>query len=176
MSTEQIEYLPENERITFELQGQLPILCEEYVSPQAGKVVLKGLFNQSAHIELLDGTRYRTLGAKKRDKLSNELDYPVVRLPDKVEVTRLRTPLRLQKGVVPQLRYSVALDGQQYVFKQISPGRRGFELWDGMEMERLVERGKPALISDAVLLAPVPALLVMLFPWVDSQTIMYKQP
>ena len=27
-----------------------------------------------------------------------------------------------------------------------------------------------------VLLAPVPVLLVMLFPWVDSQTIMYKQP
>jgi len=176
MSTEQIEYLPENERIVFSLQGQLPILREQYVSPKAGKVVLKGLFNQSAHIEMLDGTRYRTLGAKKGDKLSNSLEYPVVRLPDKVEVARLRTPLRLQKGVVPQLRYSVALDGQQYVFKQTSPGRRGFELWDGMEMEKLVERGKPALIPDVILLAPVPVLLVMLFPWVDSQTIMYKQP
>ena len=32
--------------------------------------------------------------------------------------------------------------------------------------------GAPAV----VLLAPVPVLLVMLFPWVDSQTIMYKQP
>lgn len=176
MSTEQIEYLPENEQITFELQGQLPILREEYASPKAGKVVLKGLFNQSAHIELLDGTRYRTLGAKKGDRMSNELIYPVVRLPDKVEVTRLRTPLHLQKGVVPRLRYTVALDGQQYVFKQVSPGQRGFELWDGMEMQKYVERGKPALIPDVILLASVPVLLVMLFPWVDSQTIMYKQP
>ena len=39
-----LEYLPEDSRVTFELQGGLPVSREQYVSPQAGTIVLKGLF------------------------------------------------------------------------------------------------------------------------------------
>jgi hypothetical protein len=177
MSVERLEYLPQDTRVTFELQGSLPILREEYVSPQAGRVVLKGIFNQSAHIQLLDGSRYRTLSPRKIAKHPTDLVYPVVRLPDRVEVLQLRTPLRLEQGQVPRLRYITALADQGYVFRQISPGRRGFELWDSMEMEKLVNReSRTKLMPDLVLLSSVPVLLVMLFPWLDSQTIMYRQP
>jgi hypothetical protein len=176
MSVERIEYIAAGTRVTFELQGSLPIFRETYRSPQAGTVVLKGLFNQSAHIELLDGTRYRTLAPRKDMLYPNDLTYPVVHLPDKSEMFNLRTPLRFPKGAVPKLRFSASLDDRQYVFKQISPGQRGFELWDGMEMNKLADRGSSAkLIADLTLLVPVPAILILLVPWLDSQTIMYRQ-
>jgi hypothetical protein len=177
MSVERLECLPQDTRVTFELQGSLPILQEEYTSPQAGKIVLKGLFNQSARIQLLDGSRYRTLSPRKIAEYPTDLVYPVVHLPDKVEVLQLRTPLRLEQGKVPRLRYVTTLADRGYVFRQISPGQRGFELWDGMEMEKLVNReSHTKLMPDLVLLSPVPVLLIMLFPWLDSQTIMYRQP
>jgi hypothetical protein len=177
MSIEHIEYVPEGSRITFELQGSLPIFRETYVSPQAGTIVLKGLFNQRAHIELKDGTRYRTLPARKDKTFPTDLSYHVVHLPDKSKVFTLRTPLNLPKGTVPRLRFVTSLDEQQYVFRQITAGRRGFELWDSLEMNKLVEREtRPAkLVNDLNVLAPVPAVLIMLFPWFDSQTIMYRR-
>jgi len=176
MSAKNIAFLAENTRVTFELQGRLPILWEEYASPQAGKVVLKGLFNQSAHLELLDGSRYRTRSPKKIDKFPTDLVYPLVELPSKTEVLLLRTPLKLNKGSVPRLRFSTTVDGQRYVYRQVSPGRRGFELWDGLEVEKLVNReASSKLVPDLVVLSSVPVLLVLLFPWLDSHTITYKQ-
>ena len=171
-----LTYLPENTHVTFELQGTLPILRERYVSPQAGTVVLKGLFNQTAHIETPDGTLYRMRSPKKDSQYLNHIFYSIIRLSDKTEILRLRTPMNLQKGSVPRLRYTTLLDEQQYVFKQVSPGLRGFELWDGMEMQKLISR-KPgnSLIADLTVQAPVPTLLILLFPWLDNQTIMYKQ-
>lgn len=174
MSVEGCEVLPQGLRVTFELQGSLPILREEYASPQVGRVILKGLFNQSAHIELLDGARYRTLSARRTKEFPNDLVYPVVHLPDRAEAMVLHTALRLPKGSVPKMRFTTTLDGEQYVYRQISAGRRGFELWDGMEMQKLVDRVRESkLMPDLNILLPVPALLVALFPWLDSQTIMY---
>ena len=176
MSVESTAFLAENTRVTFELQGGLPIFREEYASPQAGKVVLKGLFNQSAHLELLDGSRYRTRSPKKLDKFPTDLVYPLVQLPSKTEVLLLRTPLKLNKGSVPRLHFSTTLDGQRYVFRQTRPGRRGFELWDGLEVEKLVNReGSSKLVPDLMVLSSVPVLLVLLFPWLDSHTITHKQ-
>ena len=44
-----------------------------------------------------------------------------------------------------------------------------------MEMHRLVEREPGgSLIASLRLLAPVPALLVLLFPWLDGQTVMHS--
>jgi hypothetical protein len=169
------QQLPEDTLVTFELQGELPIFQERYVSPQAGTVVLRGFFNQSAHMELPDGTRYRTLSARKDEEHVNQLAYPIVRLPGRLQVCRLRTPLDLDKGQVPKLRFVTLLEDQYYVFRQITAGQRGFELWDSMEMSRLVQREPGgSLVSNLRVLAPVPTFFLLLFPWLDSQTIPYS--
>jgi hypothetical protein len=171
-----MEYLESGTRVTFELGGGLPIFREEYRSPQAGTVVLKGLFNQSAHMELLDGTRYRTLSVRKYSEYPTEIVYPVVYLPDKSELCLLRTPIHYDKGSAPRLRFVTDLDGQGYVFKQITAGQRGFELWDILEMNKLVTRPASAkLIRDLDIVEPIPTVFALLFPWFDSQTIVYRR-
>ena len=168
--------LAEGTLVTFNLEGALPLFQERYVSPQAGTVVLRGFFNQRAFLEPLGESRYRTLSPRKDEEQLDKLAYPVVRLPEKVEVFRLRTPLHFEKGQLPQMRFMALLDNQYYIFKQVSAGQRGFELWDSMEMERLaqVEPGG-SLVPNLRLNAPVPALLVLLLPWLANQTILYKQ-
>lgn len=169
--------LAEGTLITFNLEGALPIFQERYVSPQAGTVVLRGFFNQRAWLEPIGGERYRTLGPRKDKEQLDKLAYPVVRLPDKVEEFRLLSPLHLDKGRLPQMRYTALLDDQYYVFKQVSAGQRGYELWDSMEAERLVQiEPGGSLVPNFRANTPVPALLVLLFPWLASQTILYKQP
>jgi hypothetical protein len=172
MSVERIVYLPEETRVSFELQGSFPVFRETYYSPQAGTVTLKGLINQSAHIELEDGSRYRTIAPRKARDHPTELSYPVVHLPDKTPVLFVRTPLKTPNDARPRLRFTTSLDDQQYVFRQISPSQRGFELWDSMGMQKLIERqvSPTKLVPDLVLLKPVPVLLVLLIPWLDSQT------
>jgi hypothetical protein len=97
-------------------------------------------------------------------------------MPDKSEAFRLHSPLHFQKGTLPRMRFSTQLDGHDYVYRQISAGQRGFELWDGMEMNKLVKREAPTqLMPDLTVLYPVPDVLLLLFPWLDSQTIMYRQ-
>jgi len=169
-----LEYLSEDTRVTFELQGGLPVFREQYVSPQAGSVVLRGLFNTSAHLRLRDGTQYRTISARRDDQQLNMIAYPLVRLPEKVEVCRLLTPIRLDRGH-SRLRFTTTLDDQHYIFRQVSAGQRGFELWDSMEMQRLVRREPDrSLIAGLRILAPVPTLLALLFPWLDNQSIPFK--
>lgn len=176
MSVERLTYVPENTRIHFELRTSVPIFREEYHAPELGTCLLVGLFNQKARLELLDGRRYRTRGPRKIDDYPNDLVYPVVHMPDKSRAFRLHSPLHLQKGSLPRMRFSTQLDGHDYVFRQISAGQRGFQLWDGMEMNKLVDRGPPTkLMPDLTVLFPVPAVLLLLFPWLDSQTIMYRQ-
>jgi hypothetical protein len=176
MSVERLRYVSEDTRVSFELQTSLPIFREKYHSAELGTCLLVGLFNQKARLELLDGRRYRTLGPRKIDNYPNDLVYPVVHMPDKSEAFLLHSPLHFQKGSVPRLRFSTQLDGHDYVFRQISAGQRGFELWDGMEMNKLVRREAPTkLMPDLSVLYPVPAVLLLLFPWLDSQTIMYRQ-
>jgi len=169
--------LAEGTLVTFNLEGALPILQERYVSPQAGTVVLRGFFNQRAFLEPIGGERYCTLAPRKDKEQFDKLAYPVVRLPGKMEVFRLLSPLRLDKGQMPRMRFTALLDDQYYVFKQVSAGQRGYELWDSMEMERLV-RIEPggSLVPNLRILAPVPALLVLLFPWMANQTILYRRP
>ena len=167
------EYLLEDTLVTFDLEGSLPIFREQYVSSQAGKIVLKGLFNQSAHLEMKDGTRYRTLSPKRDKERFNEMAYRLVRLPERIEVCRLLTPIKLEQGRIPQLRFTTSLDNRYYIFRQITAGQRGFELWGSMEMNRLIEREPGgSLIASLRVLAPVPTLLVLLFPWLDNQTVM----
>ena len=168
--------LAEGTLVTFNLEGALPIFQERYVSPQAGTVVLRGFFNQRAILEPPGGARYRTLAPRKDKEQLNQLAYPVVRLPDKVEVCRLLSPLHLSKGQTPQMRFTTLLDDQYYIFKQVGAGQRGYELWDSMEIDRLV-RVEPggSLVPNLRVYAPVPALLVLLFPWLANQAILYKQ-
>jgi hypothetical protein len=169
--------LAEGTLVRFSLEGTLPILKERYVSSQAGTVVLRGFFNQRAFLETLDGQRFRTLGPRRDKEQFDKLAYPVLRLPDKTEEFRLLSPLHLEKGRVPQLRYTTLLENQYYVFKQVSAGQRGYELWDSMEMERLVEvEPGGSLVPNFRVNVPVPALLVLLFPWLASQTIYHQQP
>jgi hypothetical protein len=168
--------LAEGTLVTFNLEGPLPIFQERYVSPQAGTVVLRGLFNQRAFLETLDGLRFRTLIARKDKEQFDKLAYPVLRLPEKTEAFRLLSPLHLDKGQVPQLRYTVLLENEYYIFKQVSAGQRGYELWDSMEMQRLVQiEPGGSLVPNFRVNVAVPALLVLLFPWMASQTILYKQ-
>jgi hypothetical protein len=169
--------LAEGTLVTFDLEGALPIFEERYVSPQAGTVVLRGFFNQRAILEPPGGNRYRTLAPRKDKEQLNMLAYPVLRLPEKVEVCRLLSPLHLDKGQTPQMRFTTLLDNQYYIFKQVRAGERGYELWDSMEMDRLV-RVEPggSLVSNLRVYAPVPALLVLLFPWLANQAILYRKP
>jgi hypothetical protein len=170
-------YLEEETRVTFELQGTLPIFRERYVSPQAGTVVLKGFFSQTAHIETLDGTRYRMLQPKRDRTLPNQIVFPVVYLPHKESAFRLLSPLRdTGSGQIPRLRFTTTFGDGRYVFRQVRAGRREFELWDGMEMQRLVRREPSrALIADSTVLIPVPAVLVLLIPWLDNQTALHRR-
>jgi hypothetical protein len=170
-----VEYLSEGTVVTFELDGSLPIFREPYVSQHAGKVVLKGLIHQSAHLETKDGTRYRTLPARRdRDRLS-EIAYPLIRLQDRVEVCRLLTPIEIDHNRSARLRYYTMLDNRRFIWRQISPGQRGADLWDGTETARLVERTTGgSLIAPLRLLAPVPVLVVLLFPWLDNQMMTYR--
>jgi hypothetical protein len=168
--------LAEGTLVTFNLEGALPILQERYVSPQAGTVVLRGLFNQRAFLEPIGGERYRTLAPRKDQEQPDKLAYPLVRLPGKVPVCRLLSPLHLDKGRLPAMRYTTLLENQYYVFKQVSAGQRGYELWDSMEMERLVQiEAGGTLVPNLRVKAPVPALLVLLFPWLANQTVLYRQ-
>jgi hypothetical protein len=172
-----LAYLEEDTRVIFELQGTLPIFRERYVSSQAGTVVLKGFFSQTAHMETLDGTRYRTLQPKRDRALPNQIVYPIVYLPHKDRAFRLLSPLKdTGSGPIPRLRFTTTLDDGQYVFRQARAGRREFELWDGMEMQKLVRRepGR-ALIADSTVLIPVPAVLVLLLPWLDNQTALHRR-
>jgi len=174
MSDEHITTIPEETRVTFELQGALPIFRETYYSPQAGTVVIKGFVHQRAHVTLENGTQYRTMAPKKVDDYPTDLSYPVVRLPDKTPVLYLRTPLKTSTDT--RLRFTTVLDGLQYIYRQVSPGKRGFELWDGMEMQKLVARetSSAKLVPDLTVLVPVPALFVLLFPWLDGQTSVFR--
>jgi hypothetical protein len=176
MSLEQLAYLPEGTRVTFELRGALPILREEYHSPQAGTIVLKGFFNQTAHLELLDGSRYCTRSARRDNRYLSEIYFPVLHLPDKTEAFGLRTPIKAGSAT-QRVRFTTLLGEEVYVFKQVSPGKRGFELWESMEVQKLVERARTAakLIPDLVVLAPVPAILTLLVPWLDNQTYIYQR-
>jgi hypothetical protein len=168
--------LAEGTLVTFNLEGALPIFQERYVSPQAGTVVLRGFFNQRAFLEPIGGERYRTLAPRRDSEQLNKLAYPVVHLPDRTEAFRLLTPLHVDKGQLPQMRYTALLDDQYYVFKQVSAGQRGYELWDSMEMQRLVQvEPGGSLVPNLRLQAPVPTLLILLFPWIANQTILYKQ-
>ena len=168
--------LAEGTLVTFNLEGALPIFQERYVSPQAGAVVLRGFFNQRANLEPPSGTRYRTLAPRKDKVQVNMLAYPVVRLPDRAEVCRLLSPRHLDKGHTPQMRFTTLLENQYYIFKQVSAGQRGYELWDSMEVERLVQvEPGGSLVPNLRVYAPVPALLVLLFPWLANQAILYRQ-
>lgn len=168
--------IAEGTLVTFNLEGALPIWQERYVSPQAGTVVLRGFFNQRAFLEPIGGARYRTLSPRKDKEQFDKLAYPVLRLPDRSEAFRLLSPLHLDKGKTPQMRFTTLLDDHYYVFKQVSAGQRGYELWDSMEMERLV-RIEPggSLVPNLRVIAPVPAVLVLLFPWMANQTVLYKR-
>jgi len=171
-----LHYLPKNTRVRFELLGALPIFRERYVSPQAGTVVLQGFFNQTAHLELQDGTRYRTLSPKRDEKHLDQLAYRVIRWADRTDVCRLLTPIRLGKGTTPRLRYTTILDNQRYVFRPVGIAQQRFELWNGLETQKLVQReSSRTLVADLTVLCPVPTLLVLLFPWLDHQHVTSRQ-
>lgn len=166
-----LNYLEPDTTISFELQGTLPIFKETYVSP-AGKTVLKGLFVPKAYLETTDGITYRVLGARRDRERLNEIAYPLVRLPDKVEVLRLRTPtiaFEARNQARPPLRFTCRTEQDTYILKRTPRLGRAFEIWDGMEMHRVVQREpKPGLVLDALVMERIPALLVLLLPWLDS--------
>jgi hypothetical protein len=165
-----VHYLSENTKVHLKLEGTLPIFRERYVSPQAGTVELRGFWNPTAHLELLDGTRYRTLSPKRDEADFDQMAYPIVHSLDKSSVCRVRTPIVHRPGTDPRLRYKVTLYDQQYVYRQLRPGQRGFELWDALEVNRLVRRESArTLVPELFVLSPVPTLLVLLFPWLDHQ-------
>jgi hypothetical protein len=169
-----IAYLEPDTVVTFELQSTLPIFSERYVSAQAGTVVLKGFFNQKAHIETLHGERYRMVSPRRDKKYPNQIAYPIVHLPDKTEVFRFRTPVYSlsEKTTPPTLRYTAMVEKESYILKRATRLGRAFEVWDGMEIQCIVKREpRRKLIDDSVILAPVPVLLVLLLPWMDSQTL-----
>ncbi len=168
-----IRYLPENTAVHFDLEGSFPLFRERYVSAQAGIVTIKGIINQTARLEPTDDTSCRIAPPKRVDLRENQIAYPVIRLSDKTELFRLLTPARLDKGTVPQLRYRADLDGRQYVFRQVKSGRREFDLWDGSELHKVVEQDKGRkVVGDLTVFISVPCLLVLLFPWLNNQTIM----
>ena len=103
-------YLEPETTVSFHLANAVPILKEEYNASGAGKVVLKGFFNPRARIEMLDGTHYRVLSARKDERYLNQVAYPVVRWPDKLELCRLLTPVisKRTKNPLPELlRFSL---------------------------------------------------------------------
>ncbi len=168
----QLLYLDAGQTVTFELENAVPILRERYASPQAGVIELRGFFNPKAYMETLDGVRYRMLSAKHDKRYPGQIAYPVVRLPDKTELFRLLTPtvaLKEKRGPA-KLRFTTVFDDQAYIFKRSTRLGRAFEIWDGMEMHRVVQRERaPKLILDSLVLIEAPALLVLLLPWFDSQ-------
>ena len=171
-----IRYLPENTTVHFDLEGSFPLFRERYISAQAGIVTIKGIINQTALLEPTDGISCRIAPPKKDDLHENQIVYSAIRLSDKTEVFRLLTPARLDKGTVPQLRYRADLDGRQYVFRQVKSGRREFDLWDGSELHKVVEQDKGRyVVGDLTVLISVPCLLVLLFPWLNNQTIMVQK-
>jgi|GEM_PF-5952311 len=164
-------YLEPDTKITFELQGTLPIFKEIYIS-SAGKTVLKGLFAPKAYLETADGTRYRVLGARRDAERLNEIAYPLVRLPDKSEILRLRTPgiaFDARNQTRPPLRFTCRMGQDTYIFKRTPRLGRAFEIWDGMEMYRVVQReSQPRLVLDALVMERIPSVFVLLLPWLDS--------
>ena len=170
---DQLAYLEPETTVTFRLENAVPILKEEYNVPGAGKVVLKGFFNPKARIELLDGTRYRVLSPRKDERYLNQVAYPIVHWPDKLELCRLLTPVisKRKKNPLPDsLRFTTSLDDEGYIFKRSKRLGRAFAIWDGMEMHRIVQRElAQKLVLDATVMASVPALLVLLLPWLDNQ-------
>lgn len=173
-----IRYLEPDTVVTFKLENALPIFSERYISPEAGTVVLKGLLNQKAHIETLDGEKFRMLAAKKDKRYPNKILYPIVHLPDKEQVFHIASPLHIASapGGRSQLRYTVVLDDERYVFRRMARKRREFELWDGPELNRIVKREASAkLVADLTVLLPVPDLLILLFPWMDNQNMVHSQ-
>ena len=168
-------YLPENTTIHFELQGSLPLFRERYFSPQAGMVTIKGIINQTALLKPKGSQACRISSSAREDRDNRRIAYPIVSLTDRSELLRLLTPAQLEKGTVPQLRYGAVLDGRQYMFTQIQSGRREFDLWDGPERHKIVHQESGYLVGDLKILTTVPTLLVLLFPWLNNQTIMVRK-
>lgn len=168
-------YIEADTTVTFELQGAIPIFKETYVSAQAGKTVLKGLFSPKAYLETLDGAHYRVLSARRDSERLNEIAYPLVHLPEKTEILRLLTPgiaFSERNRQQPPLRFTCRFDSNAYIFKRTPRLGRAFEIWDGMEMHRIVQRDpQTKLIHDAVVMERVPALFVLLLPWLDNQAL-----
>ena len=168
-------YLSEFTNVHFELQGSLPLFRERYFSAQAGTVTIKGIINQTALLEPKGGGACRISSSKRDDRNDRRIAYPIISLTDKSELLRLLTPARFEKGAVPELRYGAALDGRQYMFKQAQSGRREFDLWDGPELRKFVHQESGYLVGDLKILIAVPLLLVLLFPWLNNQTIMVRK-
>jgi hypothetical protein len=81
----------------------------------------------------------------------------------------LRTPIRSPARGTARWRYTTTLDGVSYVLRQAGSDRREIELWDGTETQKLVRRETgSSLIPDLVLLAHIPTLLILLFPWFQN--------
>ncbi len=164
--------------VQFSLENSFPLLTERYAASDAGVVEIKGLFNQKAHLETLHGQKYRMRSPRRDPRYLNQLVYPIVQLPGQVEVFCLRTPMitRSEQRSMPLLRFVTLLDDESFVFKRTGQNRREFEVWDGMEIQRLVQRGAtPKLVADAMVLQDVPDVLVLLLPWLDSQSIASHQ-
>ncbi|MBN1933143.1 MAG: hypothetical protein JW934_00685 [Anaerolineae bacterium] len=166
-------YLEPDTLVTFDLEGSLPIFKEAYASPQAGKTVLKGLFASQAHFETLDGAHYRLLSARRDTERLNEIAYPLAHLPEKTEVLRLLTPgiaYSERNQQRPPLRFTCRFGENTYIFKRTPRLGRAFEIWDGMEISRIIQREpKSKLILDALVLERIPALFALLLPWLDNQ-------
>lgn len=170
---DQLVYLEPEMTVSFQLENAVPILKEQYDAPGAGRIVLKGFFNPRARIELTDGTRYRVLSPRKDKQYLNQIAYPLVRWPDKAELCRLLTPVVSKQGRNPApelLRFTARLAQEAYIFRRSKRLGRAFEIWDGMEMSRVVQRDLAhKLVLDATVITPVPAVLVLLLPWLDNQ-------
>jgi hypothetical protein len=173
VAMDQLEYLEPGTRVAFRLENAVPILKETYDAPGVGKMTLKGFFNPKAHIETQDGTRYRVLSPRNDPKYLNQIAYPVVHWPDKLEVCRLLTSIisrQEKKQSSKPLRFTTSLNDEAYVLKRSTRLGRAFEIWDGMEMQRVIQRElQQKLILDATVMVAVPALFVLLLPWLDNQ-------
>ncbi len=133
----------------------------------------RGFFNPKARIETLDGTRYRMLSPKRDARYLNQIAYPVVHWPDKLEICRLLTPVvsKREKSQQPEsLRFTTMLDDEAYIFKRSRRLGKSFEIWDGMEMHCIVRRElAQKLVLDATVMIAAPSLFVLLLPWLDNQ-------
>ena len=165
---EPMQMVHAGEHVEFRILNRFPLFREVYGANGLGTIEVTGTIRQQAKISVEDGSVYRLRATSRLAGRDGSHFSYAIRNQDGSANYRLITPLRSANdaGAAQPETYRIVLEETEYAFRQKTPGRRGFSIVDGSEQNTLVSTDGSNGIAVHY---TVPALLVLLLPWVDNQ-------